>query len=94
MVEESDLGDDLLVLVTEERVARSRALRPEPTTSLAVTVPREVSEGLMEALSVLPGMDLDVLASVALRQVLKNLGISEFPRRNRRHADDTLIILL
>jgi hypothetical protein len=93
MADEAGLGDDLLVLITEERVARERAPQPEPTTTLAVTVPFAVCEGLKEALSVLPGTDLDLLASVALRQVLWDLGIRDFPRRFRRRAEDPLIVL-
>jgi hypothetical protein len=96
MAEPDDLGDsaeELLVLISDERSARIRTPGPEPTVNLTVTVPGEVAEGLKEALAILPGVDLDSLSSIAVRQVLWDLGVREFPRRSRRRAEDPMIVL-
>jgi len=92
-----DAADELLLVISaDDMVAsrRRRAARPEATTTLALTIPEELAQGLQEALAVLPGADLDSLASRALRQVVEGLGLPGAVRRPRRRHLSGLIVLI
>jgi hypothetical protein len=58
----------------EDIVGKKRrpGVRPD-TAVLTVTVPNDLADDLEQIIAVTPGVDLDTLATRALRQVLKSL---------------------
>jgi len=91
-------ADEVLVVVMSDEAAgtaqRPRRPRPGPTTRLSLTVPEELARGLQDALAILPGTDLDQLASRALEQVVRMLTPAGAARPPRRRYDSGLIVLL
>ena len=93
----ADAADNLLVVISADDLVagqRRRAPRPEPTTTLSLTIPEELARGLADALAILPGADLDQLASRALQQVVAGFGPAKAARRPRRRYDSRLIVIL